>query len=279
MKKMHEDLDYVAKKYTISLKNKLKEAKETLQIFDHKGLIETSFPTLHFALNKMEILMIVFAVAITYINRNVGYTNICNIVGNKIIFNIYFNEFISIFPFYKGDNKNNKKIKDIHTFDEFIKLINLKKYDSLRLGDFYLDRVFMRYPTDIFQRDFNQKEGFLKHETVKLIINPKYFYEIKENPVIEPSSLPMVCKPIELSYSTFGGYLNNTHFQESLITGSTYHGHEMHNKTNLYKSINYMSSVQFNVNSSQYNYLMKDGKYLIEEIDESLINNEDDYKK
>jgi hypothetical protein len=55
----------------------------------------------------------------------------------------------------------------------------------------------MRFPTDIFKRDFNQRDGFLRNETAKLKINPTYYEEIKNNLVLEPAALPMVCKPIE----------------------------------------------------------------------------------
>jgi hypothetical protein len=144
--------------------------------------------------------MLSYGLAITYINHNVGYNHICGIVGKKIIFYIYMNEKIKNFPF-KPNNleliKDKKLIKDYYTFDEFKKIIDLKNFDHFTLGDFFIGNILMRFPTNIFKREFNQKEGFLNNETAKLTINPIYLDEIKNNPIIEPAALPMICKPNE----------------------------------------------------------------------------------
>jgi DNA-directed RNA polymerase, mitochondrial len=76
----------------------------------------------------------------------------------------------------------------------------------------------------------------------------------------------MIYEPEKWSDDTFGGYLNNKLLNEGLITGSAYHGHEMHNKDNLYKAVNYMSAVKFGINNDLFNYLNNEGIFLIKEL-------------
>jgi hypothetical protein len=97
LKKMHEDPDFLSKKYKYSFLNKLLEAKKTLQIFNDKGVIKDNFPNLHYALNNLEILMLTYGVATTYSNHNLGYNYICGLTGKKIIFHIYLTEKIKNF--------------------------------------------------------------------------------------------------------------------------------------------------------------------------------------
>jgi hypothetical protein len=47
----------------------------------------------------------------------------------------------------------------------------------------------------VFEKEFDQIEGLLKHEPAKLIINPIHFEEIKNNLIVDPASLPMICEP------------------------------------------------------------------------------------
>jgi hypothetical protein len=50
--------------------------------------------------------------------------------------------------------------------------------------------------------------------------------------------------------------------QEEIVSGSSYHGHSLTNKDNLYKTINYMSKVKFKINNSLLNYIENEGNFL-----------------
>jgi hypothetical protein len=164
------------------------------------GKIKRMFPKLHLTLNKIEMLMITFVIAISGVNMEMGYTNIADSIGKKIIFYIYLNESIERLELQKNDLKNNinksNLIKENYKFQDFIKLINFNTIEYLKLGCFFLD-ILTFVPSDIFEKSFNQKEGLYKNEVAKLIINPIHFDEIKKNIIIDPATLPMICKPIK----------------------------------------------------------------------------------
>lgn len=90
---------------------------------------------------------------------------------------------------------------------------------------------------------------------------------------MEPASLPMLCEPLKWSKDNYGGYLQNEIIKSDLITGSKHHNHNMDNKDNLYKAINYMSSVKLSFNEDLLNYLLNDGKFLFNNS-ESLTESE-----
>lgn len=79
----------------------------------------------------------------------------------------------------------------------------------------------------------------------------------------------MICKPNIWSDDKYGGYLENTNKEISLITGSTHHDHKTENKNNLYKTINYLNSIKFSVNKLLFDYLQFEGNYLLNEIKSS----------
>jgi hypothetical protein len=160
---LHKDPKFLSKKYSHSLQNKLREAEITLNLMFKANRVKDAIPKLHYLLNKLEFLMIAFGIAITFVNKEIGYTHICGIIGRKIIQYIYINESLK-----------NELIKNSYNFYDFIKFIDLKDVDILKLGDFFLD-ILMHFPTDIFIKTFDMKEGFLKHEPAQLEINPIFF--------------------------------------------------------------------------------------------------------
>ncbi len=89
--------------------------------------------------------------------------------------------------------------------------------------------------------------------------------EIKENLIIEPASLPMICEPVKWSDLVHGGYLNNNITKNDIITGSDHHNHKTEYKESLYKAINYMSSVKLNFNNMLLEYLLGEGDFLLED--------------
>jgi len=87
---------------------------------------------------------------------------------------------------------------------------------------------------------------------------------------VEPASFPMICEPQKWSTQNYGGYLNNKIVKSDLITGSSYHGHKTDNRENLFKAINYMSSVKFGFNEALLNYLENEGIFFLRIISLSL---------
>jgi hypothetical protein len=75
----------------------------------------------------------------------------------------------------------------------------------------------------------------------------------------------MLCEPEKWSDTNYGGYLLNKYTQTDIITGSNSHNHKTLNKDNLYKAVNYMSSVKFTYNQDLLNYLNNVGRFLLEE--------------
>ena len=62
-------------------------------------------------------------------------------------------------------------------------------------------------------------------------------------------------------------FLRNYENQNDLITGSVFkHLHTLEKGEKLYKIINYLNSIQFEINTNLLNYLNSEGNYLIEEL-------------
>jgi DNA-directed RNA polymerase len=93
--------------------------------------------------------------------------------------------------------------------------------------------------------------------------------EIRNNIIVNPYTLPMLCQPNPWNDNSYGGYLENNSLELSLITGSSSHDHNIENKNLLFKAVNYLNSIKFRVNNLLLDYLtspMGEGKYLLELI-------------
>lgn len=109
-----------------------------------------------------------------------------------------------------------------------------------------------------------------------MTINPYYLNDIKQNIIIHPSALPMLSPPVEWSETQFGGYLDNQNKQTNLITGSHIaQAHKVSNLANLYKAINTLQSIKFEINSQLLDLIINDGLYLLEKLD----NNEEELQR
>jgi DNA-directed RNA polymerase len=84
--------------------------------------------------------------------------------------------------------------------------------------------------------------------------------------MVNPYTLPMLCKPNLWNENLFGGYLENTYKKVSLISGNSFHKHKLENKDSLFKAINNLNSIKFGINNLVLDYLNNEGKYLLEFI-------------
>jgi hypothetical protein len=192
VKKMHDDPNFLESKYSYGLKEKIHRSEITLNTMEKKGVLKRRFPNIYKSLNKIEILMITFAIALSGIHREMGYTTISGSIGKKILHFIYLNDNVENIKVF--GNKESILIKDKYSYLEFINILDYDNVKILKLGTFFLD-ILSNFPNDIFEKEFDQVEGILKNEPTRLIINPVHFDSIKTNLIVDPASLPMICKP------------------------------------------------------------------------------------
>ena len=64
---------------------------------------------------------------------------------------------------------------------------------SYKLGDFFIS-LLTQFPHDLFERNISPS-SFYSKEPATLNINSEYLEEIKNNIIIHPYTLPMICKP------------------------------------------------------------------------------------
>jgi hypothetical protein len=194
-------------------------------------------------LNRIEFLLLTFVFCITYSNR-LSYTAISRAIGDNIIFTLF------------------KKSK-ITSYKEYKNSINYTEDLYIKLGDFYIT-LLTQYPHDIFERKFHSSSYYTK-ESATLNINPVYLDEIRNNIMINPYTLPMLCEPNLWGKISFGGYLENKSKEVSIITGNTPHNHKIEDKDSLFKAINYLNSIRFGINNLVLDYF-NEGKYLLDSI-------------
>jgi len=145
---------------------------EILKNINKKGIIRRKFSLLQ-DLDNIEYILLTFCLCVTYINK-LSYTSIAESVGNNIIYKIY-----------------QKSV--YNTLNEFKNSINFDKILSIKLGDFFIT-LLSQYPNDLFERSY-KPDSFYTKETSILTFNSEFVEEIKENIIIHPNSLPMICKP------------------------------------------------------------------------------------
>jgi hypothetical protein len=118
-----------------------------------------------------------------------------SIIGNAITYQVFSSRLKREIRGAKKEDNKVKMTENKITYDRFIEDIGFKGNDFVRLGDFFL-QLLSQYPHNIFERVY-YKTFYFTREQAKLIINPKYLKEIKDNVIIHPSSLPMLCPPVE----------------------------------------------------------------------------------
>jgi len=118
-----------------------------------------------------------------------------SIIGNAITYQIFSSRFKREFRRAKNEDNKVEITENQITYDRFIEDIEFTNQDFIKLGDFFL-QLLSQYPHNIFERVYS-KTFYFSREQAKLIINPKYLKEIKDNVIIHPSSLPMLCPPVK----------------------------------------------------------------------------------
>nr|QWO71402.1 RNA polymerase [Asterophora parasitica] len=252
MESAYKDTNYLFNKKNYVLINKLKKAENTLNLMFNKGILKQKFPYAYDYLNDFNLLMITYLVALNSATRKIGYTATARLLGSKIIQYLYYKN-------KKETESSKENISEQINFsyeDFFTKLEIFTNEEIIRLGDFFLN-ILTNYPSDIFEREFDQYESYMNSVNVKIKININNYQEILDNLVIESFALPMVCPPNLWSNTEYGGYLLNNELKEDLITGSKNHGHTMINPDSLIQTINYMSSIKFKINEDLINYILQ----------------------
>jgi len=250
-----KDPKFIIDRHSSKLGTVIKEAARTLNNLYANKHIKKKFPLLYEDLNKIDFVLLTFSLVITYYNR-LSYTALAMVIGNLILYLIYKNRFV-----LNKATENNEIL--FMNYQDFKKSLNLKIGDIFKLGDYFIS-ILSTYPTDLFEREF-KISSYYNQEPANIKINSEYLDEIRENIIVHPSSLPMLCEPNKWSDSCFGGFLENKTQCVGIITGSSNHNHKMENKDNLYKAINYLNSIKFCINNLLLNYLLNEGNYLLNE--------------
>lgn len=237
---------------------------ETLYLYLEKSrTIKRLFPSLIDDLNKIANLIIAFSMIVTYSSKY-GYTHIAGQIGRMVLYSIYRYQLNEAKNIYFKDKEKDTNI-DIYeyfmNYQDFKECNNINEQKLVELGDIYINMFIFN---DIVIRHYDKYDSNL----AMIKINPDYIKDIVDNIIVHPSSLPMVCQPNKWSDNDFGGFLINREDQNEIIKGSSYkHLHKIENRTNLYKAVNYLNSIKFEINNDLLKYIENEGKHLIEELE------------
>ena len=234
------------------------KSKETLHIASVNGDLKRRFKDLAIHLNNDKFLVL----TVGYLFSQYSFNK-----RNNIAMNIGSNILYELFRAKINDSK------DFKSFKISISYYNLQDHkDDLnkigRLGVYFIN-IFMNEHTYIFDENFvSETDSLLYNDSdINLIINPNYSDLIKDEIMLHPKSIPMICKPNLWGNNVYGGFLENSDLKESVITGSVYHNHDMKNMDSLYNAINYLNSIKFSINVELLNYLCGEGNSLINLLD------------
>nr|YP_009486058.1 hypothetical protein [Cantharellus appalachiensis]AWA82119.1 hypothetical protein [Cantharellus appalachiensis] len=164
----------------------------------------------------------------------------------------------------KEQDKENKG--NFLSIDDFYSSRKINNIIIIKLGDYFISLFthdFSGKHQNIFERDISPG-SYYDNSGYILKLNSEFVDDVKNNIIIKPSSLPMLCKPNDWSDTRFGGFLENEEQKNSIITGSVNHKHTTENKNSIYSAVNYLNSIKFNINTDLLNFIQNDGKYLLE---------------
>lgn len=238
----------------------IKKSVNTLQKHEKRGILKRRFKLYsnEISNNKYEIVLLTMAMLISNYNKT-SATNISIQIGKNIAFLLF-----------KHTLLNSKSINIQNKFNEWKKNNDLdSNVKFLKLGDYFVN-IFTNEPTQIFEFGLDD-EGVIDTTSERIIkISPEYIDIVKETLIVDPTSLPMICEPLEWSDDSYGGFIENKFNQNTINTGSSYHGHWISQKDNLYKAINTLNKVKFNVNMDLLNYILNEGNYLLDDDSEKI---------
>lgn len=236
------------------LPNIIKNSVNTLQKYENKGILKRRFKAINHEIsdNKSEIVLLTIAMLISNYNK-VSATNISIKIGHNIAFLLF-----------KQNLEYDKSINFRSKFDAWKKIHDLDSNAKLlKLGDYFVN-LFTNEPTQIFEFGLDE-EDLIETSSEKIIkISPEYINMIKEELIVHPTSLPMICEPVDWNDDTYGGFIDNKYSQNPINTGSSYHGHRIIYKEQLYKAVNSINKTKFNINNELLNYILNGGEYLLE---------------
>jgi hypothetical protein len=139
-------------------------------------------------LNRKEYLMLTFSLCISLYSR-LSYNALAIKIGEEILYSIYKHKYVK-----KSKSKKLQSVEFI-TFKEYKQTLNIDNTFFLKLGDFFMT-LLQLFPHALFIREVT-KDSFYTKEPFLLKINQEYLEEIKDNIIINPSTLPMICQPME----------------------------------------------------------------------------------
>jgi hypothetical protein len=247
-----KDPKYLSTRYSQMLSNNIKAANATLEIYRESGELLKKFPFLIYNKKEsMKYLLLTFAIIIAQ-HHKLKYTALSVEIGKALVFHIY------------TLNKKNKSIKKETTYPDFTKNLQIDMLKILSLGTFFLD-LYSQIPHDLVERVQNHI-SYNRFDLAYIKIKDKHLEQIRNNIIVHPFTLPMICEPVEWSATSFGGYLVNKDLCKSIINKSLFHKHSTDFKLNLYNAINYLNRIKFSINSKLLDFINSEGKYLLEEI-------------
>jgi DNA-directed RNA polymerase len=238
-----DDDTYLLNRYSHPHRDKLinaiRQAFITLNILDKNKKLKRKFPLLNISLNKIDYLLIAFTYLMAYHNK-LNATNIDMLIGRTILFHLFNNN--------ENDDYNNMTFKEFKDF--------FSDRDIFKLGNYFVNLISTE-PHDIFEKDYERDHyvSYNNSAATTYKVNDIYLNEIKNNIIIQPSSLPMISEPNIWDDDKYGGYYINDIQQYDVITGSSSHNHKIVNRENLYKAINTLNKVKFSINKSLFNFL------------------------
>lgn len=260
-----KDEKYLIERYQGKVFSTVQSVKESLDIMKDNNYFNKKFSSLsrYADLNELEYILITYAICISLYSR-FSYNALAIRVGEQILDYIYYNNIIK----NKQTEEGSSTVKGINRIDreQFKELIGYTdKIEIFKLGDFFIS-VLQNYPHDLFTRKV-KLDSFYTNEPYYLEINKDFVEELKNSLIVNPTTLPMICKPNSWSPNKFGGYLTNEFQREDIITGKDSSNHLVDNKESIYDSVNYLNSIEFGVNNLMLDYILSDeGSYLLDNI-------------
>ena len=210
-----------------------KNAYDVLLFYDKKSYFKKHFGDLHKDIFQYKNIIIAFSV-ILVMHKRFSQTYISSTIANKILLNLFFYD-------YKD------KFNSFSEFEEFFKINSIFK---VKLGEIFVMIFSTQSEQPVIDSYFDEVEN-----ENRIMFNSDYVKHLKDFIVINPQSLPMICKPNIWGRNQFGGFLNNIKEKKNLIRGSEQHNHKLELGDIIYDSINYINKQKFIVNKKLLDYI------------------------